>query len=343
MVALTISTLLMLGLAVVFVGNSRGFSENEKASRQIENGRYAMAILSDGVRHAGFYGEVADVTNLLLTPPITLPALVPDPCVTDIASVRAALPLPVQGVDAPDAVPSCLPDHVAGTDVLVIRRANTTTVDTASAVANGYYTQTSFCATQTPVFMIAQSGFTLEDKNCVDAAPIRQYHVEIYFISPCSLPTGTNGTCKSTDAAVPTLKRLELRPAGDAACPLFAAASWCLVPLVEGIEDLQIEYGRDTSGDGSPDTYGTAPASTADWSIVTGIRLHLLARNVDQTNGFVDTKTYLLGKNSDGTDHSVTPGGAYKRHAYVQVVRVTNTGQRKEKPLCIAPTSDCPT
>ena len=342
MVALTVSLLLLLGLTVVFVGNSRAFGESQKASQQIENGRYATAILSDGIRHAGFYGEVADVTNLLLIPPITLPALLPDPCVTDVASLRAALPLPVQGVDAPNAVPTCLPDHVAGTDVLVVRRANTTTVAAASAVANGYYTQTSFCATQTPVFMIDQSGFVLEDKDCASLAPVRQYHVEIYFVSPCSNPTGANGTCKNTDPALPTLKRLELRPAGDATCPVFVATSWCLVPLVEGIENLQIEYGRDTTGDGAPDTYVTSPASTAEWAQVMGIRLHVLARNVDSTGGFTDTKTYQLGLKADGSALNVTPGGPYKRHAYTAVVRATNASQRKEKPLCIAPTTDCP-
>ncbi|HEX8011781.1 MAG TPA: PilW family protein [Casimicrobiaceae bacterium] len=343
MVAITISVILLFGLAVLFVADSRGFSENEKSSQQIENGRYAMAILSASIRHAGFYGEVADVTNLTLTPQITLPAILPDPCVTDLASLRAALPLAVQGVDAPGAVPGCLPDHVAGTDVLVVRRANTTTIPAASAVANAYYTQTGFCATQLPVFLIAQSGFTLQQKDCASAAPIRQYHVEIYFVSPCSIPTGPNGTCKNTDPAVPTLKRLELRPAGDATCPLFAATSWCLVPLVEGIENLQIEYGLDTTGEGSPDTYKTEPASTAEWAQVMTMRLHVLARNVDQTTGFTDTKTYQLGKNADGTDYNVTPGGAYKRHAYKGVVRVTNVSQRKERPLCIAPTTDCPT
>src|SRR5215471_12215872 len=137
MVALTVSLLLLLALTVVFVGNSRSFSENERSSRQIENGRYALSLMSDGIRHAGFYGDVGDVTNLVLTPAITLPAALPDPCVTDVASVRAALALPLQGVDAPGAVPSCLPDHVAGTDVVVIRRANTTTVPAASAVAKG--------------------------------------------------------------------------------------------------------------------------------------------------------------------------------------------------------------
>ena len=343
MVALTISLLLLLGLTMVFVGNSRSYSENERSSRQIENGRYALATLADGIRHAGFYGEVANVTNLILTPPITLPAVLPDPCATAVATVRAALPLPVQGVDAADDVPSCLPDHVDGTDVLVVRRANTTTAPAASAVANGYYTQTSFCATQLPVFLLAQSGFTMQQKDCSSAAPVRQYHVEIYFVSPCSIATGANGVCKSTDPAVPTLKRLELRPAGDATCPVFAAASWCLVPLVEGIENLQIEYGLDTAATptGTPSLYKTKPATTAEWATVVAIRLNVLARTVDPTPGYNDAKIYQLGLNADGTANTVAPGGAFHRHAYNEVVRVTNNSQRMESALCRAPTTNC--
>jgi type IV pilus assembly protein PilW len=228
--------------------------------------------------------------------------------------------------------------------VLVIRRANTTTVPAANAVANGYYTQTSFCPTQLPVFELAQSGFALQQKDCLTAAPVRQYHVEIYYVSPCSLPTGANGVCKSTDPAVPTLKRLELRPPGDTTCPVFAETSWCLVPLVEGIENLQIEYGIETSPNprGTPDTYKTLPASMSEWAQVVAIRLHVLARNLEQSGGFTDTKTYQLGLNADGTSNDATPGGAYKRHAFTEVVRVTNVSQRRERPLCRAPTTDCP-
>ena len=54
MVATTISLLLLLGLAVLFVNDSTAFSQNERASQQIENGRYATSLLADGVRHAGF-------------------------------------------------------------------------------------------------------------------------------------------------------------------------------------------------------------------------------------------------------------------------------------------------
>ena len=343
MIAIAVSLLLLLGLSVLFLANSRNFSELERASRQVENGRYATSLLAEAIRHAGFFGEVADITNLTLTPPIPLPGAIPDPCATDVNLVRSAMPVVIQGVDAPDVVPACLPDYVPGTDVLVVRRSSTITTSAANAVANGYYTQVSFCAKQLPVFKMDQTGFTLQQKDCATPTPIRQYRVEIYFVSPCSIPTGANGQCQNADKPVPTLKRLELRPANDPTCPVFASASWCLVPLVEGIENLQIEYGIDTSAtpDGAPDAYKTNPTTTAEWASVMAVRLHVLARNIDTSAGFSDVKTYSLGVDRQGNPYTITPNDAYHRHAYTQVVRLTNASQRKERPLCRAPTTDC--
>ena len=59
----------------------------------------------------------------------------------------------------------------------------------------------------------------------------------------------------------------------------------------------------------------------------------ILARNIDGTAGYLDTKTYLLGKNADGTNNTMTPGGTYKRHTFSAMARVTNLSQRKETPL----------
>ena len=116
------------------MSSSRSFSETERVSRQIENGRYASALLAEEIRHAGFYGEVGNVVNLPPTSAIALPGALPDPCDTAIANVKAALPLPIQGVDAPRRrAVDCLPDYLAGTDVLVVRRAQTTTTDAAAA------------------------------------------------------------------------------------------------------------------------------------------------------------------------------------------------------------------
>ena len=330
MIALVIAGILLFGLAVFFVSSSRSFSEAERVSRQIENGRYALSLLSEEIRLAGFYGEVKNVTLLPSSPApaavIPMPASLPDPCATDFASVKAALPIPVQGVDAPGTAPTCVPDAVSGTDIIVVRRANTTTIAAGSAVANGFYTQTTNCATLAPVFQIAQSGFTLTDKDCTTPMPIRQYHVYIYYIAPCSVATGTNGACASGDAPLPTLKRIELLPGTTAGSGTMSSP----VPLVEGIENIQYEYGIDTTGDGSPDSYTAAPSFT-QWPQVVSVRIHLLARNADASPGFTDTKTYALGLLADGTTpNAVTPGGAFRRHAYTALVRLTNVSQRLE-------------
>ena len=332
MIALIIAGILLFGLAVFFVSSSRSFSEAERVSRQIENGRYALSLLSGEIRLAGFYGEVKNVTLLPSTPApsavIPMPAALPDPCATDYASIKAALPIPMQGVDnvASGTAPTCVPDAVTGTDIVVVRRANTATIGAGSAVANGFYTQTTNCATLAPVFQIAQSGFTLTDKDCATVMPIRQYHVYIYYIAPCSVATGTNGACASGDAPLPTLKRVELLPGAAAGSGTMSNP----VPLVEGIENVQYEYGLDTTGDGSPDSYTAAPSTLTQWSQVVSLRIHLLARNADASPGFTDTKTYAMGKNADGTDNTLTPGGSYRRHAYTALVRVTNVSQRLE-------------
>ena len=321
MVALTIAGVLLLGMSVYFVNSSRNFSETERISRQIENGRYAASLVSGEARHAGFYGEVGNVTNLPVTAAIVMPGAVPDYCATSLAAVTAALPLPIQGADAPTTAPTCLPDHVAGTDVLVVRRANTTTQTAASVVATNYYTQTAFCETANPVFKVDQSGFTLKDKDCATDRPVRQLHTYIFYVAKCSIGTNSNGSCKSTDPLLPTLKRAE--PSSD--------GSFVYTPLVEGIEQFQVEYGLDTAGgDGSADMYTAAPATVAQWAQVVALRLHLLARNTDASAGFTDTKTYRMGLKSDGTANTFTPGGAFRRHAYTEAIRVQNVSQRIE-------------
>lgn len=325
MVALALAGMVLLGLSAYFVSSSRAFSETERVSRQIENGRYASALLAEEIRHAGFYGEVGNVVNLPPTSAIALPGAVPDPCATAIADVRGALPLPVQGVDAPDALSGLcqteLSDYKSGTDILVVRRAQTTSIAAASAVANGYYTQVAYCDSADPMFKVAQSGFSLKAKDCLTNQPIRQLHVYVYYIATCSIGTGTGGVCVSGNPQIPTLKRAEL----------VAAGTWTVTPLVEGIENMQLEYGLDTSGDGNADSFKPNPATVAEWTQVVAVRLNLLARNTEATPGYSDTKTYTLGLDSAGAANNVTaPGDAYRRHNYKELVRVQNVSQRKE-------------
>jgi type IV pilus assembly protein PilW len=63
--------------------------------------------------------------------------------------------------------------------------------------------------------------------------------------------------------------------------------------LVEGIDQMQIDYGVDTDGNDAIDTYVTANNVT-DWESVLSVRVALLVESVDQYGTESDTKQYQL-------------------------------------------------
>ncbi|WP_212784826.1 PilW family protein [Ferrigenium kumadai] len=305
MVALTIGLILLAGITTLIVRQSSSRTELEKTSRQIENGRYAMEILRNDIKLAGYYGEYS--------PPLTTSYAVPaDPCDITAAnqgwdSGTQGVPVPVYGYTGAATTPSCVTNRLAGTSILVVRRTATPAIAAGGAVAGTTYLQVSRCNTDTSAFAFGTSGFNLKQKDCATLAPLHKYIVRLYYISSCSVCTGSADT-------VPTLKMVE-----------FIDGAQTTIPLVEGIEDMQFDYGvAASSTSGSPATYTTTP-TVDDWGNVMAIRVNLLVRNNDPTAGYTDTKTYALG--GAGT---VTPGGPYMRHVYSQVVRLVNPSGRRE-------------
>jgi type IV pilus assembly protein PilW len=336
MVAITLALFVLAGMGLTLANTSNSRADLERALRQIENGRYAMQLLSQDLHHAGYYGRYVSE--------LPVPAALPDLCAVDLASLAAGMALPIQGYEAPTLVPAelagCLDkrNFVPGTDILVIRRAQAAASISAAAAETGQvYLQTSVFPGG-PRYVLGNgsdtSVFTLQEKKAdhsgaVVAAGLLPYHVHVYFVSPCDVPASGN-TCDGVNdddgRPAPTLKRLELASDG------LGAPVMRLVPLVEGIQNLQLDYGMDnpgpgtSTGDGSPDTYVTT-ASLAEWSNVVAVRVNLLAMNTEATRGHTDTKSYNLGLAG-----SVGPfNDNVKRHAYSAVVRVNNvSGQREE-------------
>ncbi len=348
LIALAIGLLLLAGLTVVFVNSSEANRELQKTSQQIENGRFAIDTLTQNLHHAGYYGH-------LYTMPAA-PAL-PDPCNVDASDAAkrgvlfSALAFPVQGYRAPDMV--TIADVTAttcdsslltsanlqpGSDVLVIRRANTKALAVGdTAVTNDVYIQSIGIEGEVQIGGGAAyvagtkadgGASTLFLKNGTTAAPIRKYMVHVYFVAPCSVGSGTNAVCTSTDDTIPTLKRLELVSEGG-------ATKMKIVPLVEGIEYMKIEYGIDTlpaavnpttqlTGDATVDSYTATPG---DWTSVIAAKVFLLARNTEATGFHTDTKSYTLG-----TAAVAAKNDRYKRHVYSAAVRLVNPAGRREIP-----------
>jgi type IV pilus assembly protein PilW len=333
MVAITISLIILAALTTLFAGNSRERGQIALTNQQTENGRYALQILGDDLRDAGYLatfnpGTVA-APNAQLT---VLPAL-PDPCATDVPTLSNAMGIAVQGYDDGANAPACLPaDLRAGTDILVVRRASTCAVGAVGCdpqVAGDVYLQSSGCVAEFTAgnYYAVDSNtaaLNLHRKDCVTAGLLYQYRTHIYFVANNDKPND----------GIPTLKRWELGLAGQPGN---------IVPLVEGIENLQIEYGLDTATPttGTPTAYtadpssyngctaATTPTCVAYWRNTVAAKIHVLARNLTTTPGYTDTKSYTLGQTAAGAANTVGPfNDGYKRHVYDSAARLNNLAYR---------------
>jgi type IV pilus assembly protein PilW len=325
MIAVTIGLAILVALVTLFANNSRARAEIDRANQQTENGRYALQLLTDDLHSAGYLAEFNPA-------PLGNPAAKPDPCATDLSTLRTALPLPIQGYDNGTNAPSCLNDVRPGTDILVVRRASTCGVGEPGCdpyVAGAAYIQASSCQSTAELASgnistyyaldANTANLSLHQKDCATAALWHQYRTHIYFVA---------NNDKDGDG-IPTLKRAEL-----------GATGFAIVPLVEGVENLQIEYGADTSVPttgapafftADPDGYNGCSVSEClgYWRNTVAVKISILARNITVTPGYIDSKVYLLGSNADGTDNTVGPlGDGYKRHTYESLVRLNNTSGR---------------
>lgn len=361
MTAMTIGLMILAGLTSVFVNTSTSSRELRNTSEQIENGRYAIELLTQDIRHAGYFGELSRLP--------AAPAAEPDPCAAPAAgavsdTANNALALPLQRISAAAIPPGCAAlltaaNLQANSDIVVVRRTDTTVLPvtsatTATVTANTVYLQTTpdnadiqygvagtIDGTKNATGGATAASMVRRDLTVAasgtppqfpqTAAAIRTYRTHIYFVAPCSVPNGGGALCTggSDDLGrpIPTLKRLEIGAGG----------AFAIVPLVEGIQAIRIEYGIDNLpsamdintgliGDGVTDSYVNAPSVT-DMNNTIAARIYALARNTAPTAGYVDDKTYALG-----TFTTAATNDNYKRHVYGAETRIVNQAGRKEIP-----------
>jgi type IV pilus assembly protein PilW len=325
MIAVAIGLIVLAALTSFFVRTSANRTELERNSRQLENGRYAINALRDDLALAGFFADITQPATTVWNLPA---ACEHDPTLMGVKPDQLApqLPAPVfvyaNGVGAPAA---CTPDILAGTDVIVIRRLNSETVTAASitgsaAAANQLFIQVSECASDdktTPyLFNTGTNAAALKLKklDCVGLADVRRYRENLYYVRNYSVTAGDG---------IPTLMRVELD--GDGTGVVSNA-----VPLVEGIENLKVDWGIDTDGDGAPNTWTRCDAATpcvaGDWSNVTGAKVFVLSRNLEPTTEYKDDKAYTLGLSGA----TAATNDKYKRHVYSAQIGMPNRSGPRE-------------
>jgi type IV pilus assembly protein PilW len=346
MISIVLGMIIVAALATFVADQSVNRAEIDRSGRLIENGRYAIRALADDLQMAGYWGELS-------TPP-SAPAGWTDPCGANPAAptkaeLAASLGWHVSGLEVPSGsaragynstapMPTtlaCLSNLKAGTDVLVIRRSepDSSAYEIAGAVDLAKLASAASPVNSTRMFMqtgldpatklfsykvdLGANGatFNLTRKDGASLATVRKILVRIYYVATCSICTG------GTPDSIPSLKMKEL----------IEGPGWSdAITVAEGIENLQLEYGMDTASvDGAPDGADNAAGSvaTADWPAAVTAKIYLLARSLETTPGYTDAKTYPLGLAG-----IVTPVGAelnYRRHVFVQSVRLVNPSARR--------------
>ncbi|GGH55775.1 hypothetical protein GCM10010975_13720 [Comamonas phosphati] len=321
MIAMLLGLLLVIAMSAVFVSSSTSRREIQLSADVIENGRYGIDVLGRELAQAGFYGT-------LVKPSSAKPFaanLVDGICSTVVVDASTnpdwlnSLPIHVVGLNNGDTSPACLTTRKAGTDAIFIQRASTCRLgETDCAVETGdqAYLQVSSCGSEYGgkpfvVDMGLAATFTLKDKDCTTvSAEKRRLIRRIYFIN-------------SSDQ----LQSMDITPAG-AQTP---------VTLVEGIEQMQIEYAIDSDLDGSVDSYSSTPLA-ADWPNVIGIRLWLLAKSTETSRNAAAAMTFTMGDCVFTTVNGLcntTPGTPpttqqLKRRVYNTSITFTSPKLRRE-------------
>jgi len=359
MVSITISLVILAALVALFVNTSRSSREFARANSMIESGRLAVQVLESDVVHAGYWGtyvpDFDDQTSSAA--PDDVPTAVPDPCLAyDPANwtdeyIDNLIGMPVQTYDDATVCAGIITDRLADTDVLIVRHVETCLPGGPSpncepVVPGRLYFQSTLCLTDVAERVLDTAGFMLQQRDCVTPADTRRFMSSIYYVRDYSVTAGDG---------IPTLMRsqFDLSPGGE-------LEHQAAVPLVEGIEGFRVELGVDdfsetgaavdytiavnwadpetrttptNRGDGVPDdTFvrcTTAVPCTADQLMnLTAVKLHVLARSREPSQGHSDTKTYAL-------DAGTTLGpfnDSFQRHVFVTTIRLPNISGRRITP-----------
>jgi type IV pilus assembly protein PilW len=305
MVATTLSLVLLAGVLVVFAANKTTYRMQNGLGTLQENGRYAMRQIVNDLQLAGFGGCLS-------------PNLQPRPRVINLV----------------DGSPGYLDDFTngeffsgdddggssfdgramaGGTDAIEIRGP------LRSAVA--YVTGEVNAAGNVTVKDDATGVFSANDylliSDCAGADIFQATNVQL---------TGGNTAIAHADTGN-TQANLSRAFAADAVVTGFATHTYFVadtgrdngsgqdvtalyrfdgtsaVELVDGVENLQIEYALDTDGNGRIDAFSDADGlSAAQWAEVAAIRIYLLMNSVEAASAVVAPYTYFPAQ-----DTPITP------------------------------------
>lgn len=305
MIALLLSMILAIAIVSVFVNNSYSFNQDENVARMQDDARHALREVAFEISMAGHYADLHLPDSVTQDAALTIgtdcgPA-------GDVNWIYRAVDagtgesLSITAIDNATnadvaAAHSCFAANevLPGTDVVAIRRVVGQRTDVPSS-------DLVYLRTNGTVGLLYKAPFPATPSLTV-ATPRAdwQYSPSIYYIRQFANTAGDG---------IPTLCRKVLRATGP------NMVTEC---LATGIENLQVEYGIDTTDDGHPNLYMTAPTLTEMQDVVSA-RVFLLARTSEIDTRYTNDKTYSVSNAAD-----YTPNDSFHRRVVSTSTTIRN-------------------
>lgn len=321
MVALVLSLMLMTGVITVFQANKTTFKTQSGLAEVQESGRIALLLLARDIRNTGYWGcgnRSVKITNTLnnsssyfwnidrhihgfnaasssWSPTVdsTITALSPSPTSgSDIFTLRFASGDDVRVINhnsnaaALHATPYA---DFEDDDILMVTNCKNAAVFQATNIQNDAVAKTTIVhnsgGSTTPGNSTKDLGNTYLD------AEVMKWSTKVFFVSTGSYTGAQPGLWVSENGDSPE-------------------------ELVPGVQQLQVLYGEDSSGDLGSDNYVTANNVT-NWENVVSVRINLLVASLSD-NVIDEPQTYTF----DGT--TVTPTDRRLRQAFTSTIAIRN-------------------
>ncbi len=304
MVAMGLSLVLLAGALSILYSSKMANAENERIARVQESGRTVVELILRDARAAGFIGCSRPIDpgyfwNGLVNP----------------TGLLWRMNVPMQGYEAgASAWTPTLPAEVvgatAGSDVLVLRtaregmpvfRLNAPLLNPTSPLS------VSRAANET-----VPSNTTMVVGDCSGASAFNVSAFTPGSATTATLDHAANATegrnvntsvgrsYKSGALVTPVDTVIYYVAAGENGPALWRRVGMGVnvqtLALVEGVENLQIQYGVDTNGDQLADAYQTANTVDAAnrWDSVVSLSISVLIRSETETNFERDNRTFNL-------------------------------------------------
>lgn len=273
MISLGLGLVLSGSVVIVFIQNSRSATQDEEISRTMENGRYVVRTISREIAMSGFWGKFLDISSATEDVSVSVGVDCGDgvnPWAMDLIAVQF---LNNATASTAAAAFDCLPSGnvVVGTDILAAKRvADSDTID-ADIRVNQMYMRTNGVA---GIMFLGSAGAPPAMTGTVTNWA---YLPRMYFLRDYSFTLGDG---------IPSLCRGFLQNSSPP-----AMSTEC---LVEGVENLQIEYGVDNDDDSIADYYTATPTASEIFDSVAA-RIYVLVRSLNQIPNYTNDKAYNLG------------------------------------------------